>query len=145
MILLFGILFLAITGSFWKFGHTINAKAMIIPLFVISILHIGTGAAMIYNNTKRQDVYSNAFKTSPENFKQSEIQRTEGFIKLYPLTRYFTLAMMIIGFFLFVFLASPTWKSIGLCIMLLGFSVIIIDYFSEERAFQYHNELMLNK
>lgn len=141
MIMLFGILLLLITFSFWKFGFTTNARAMIIPLLVLSLLHIGTGIAMIYSNTNKQIDYKEAYNKEPEQFKQSEIKRTEIFMKIYPLTRYFSIAFIILGFVLFAFIHNPVWKSIGLCVMVLGISIIVIDYFSEERANTYQKAL----
>lgn len=142
MILLFGILFLVITLCLWKFGSTPNTKATIIPLLVVALLHIGTGSSSIYGNSKRQSEYTIAFNANPSDFKESEIKRTENFIKWYPNLRYLSLALIIAGFVLVAFIAAPTWRSIGLCIMLSAFSIIIIDYFSEERAHQYHNVLV---
>lgn len=145
MIFLFGILLLLITLSFWKFGFTINAKALVIPVLLLSILHIGTGVVMVYSNSTKQEKFVAQYKENPENFKQKEIKRTNGFVKYYPLTRYFSIGLILIGFLLFLLLYNPVWKSIGLCVMVVGFSVIVIDYFSEERAFTYQNALLHEK
>lgn len=145
MILLFGLLLLIITFSFWKFGYTINEKALIIPMLVLSLLHIGTGITMIYSNTHKQNDYTTSYNKEPEKFRQSELVRAQGFIKYYPLTRYFSIGLILGGFLLFVLLSKATGKSIGLCVMVLGFSVIVIDYFSEERAYTYQNALLNGK
>lgn len=142
MVVLFGILFLIISLCFWKFGTTANAKATIFPLLIVALLHIGTGISMFINNTNRQNEYTTAFNSNQENFIKSEIARTENFIKWYPALRYFSLGLIFVGFLLVALLTIPTWRSIGLCIMLLAFSLIIIDYFSEERAHHYHSILV---
>lgn len=142
MILLFGLLLLILTFCFWKFGTTTNAKAIIFPLLLLSLLHIGTGVSMITNNINRQSKYIELHRENVEKFRQDELKRTESFIKLYPMIRYFSIAFIITGILLFTLLPSPTWKSIGLCVIILGFSLIIIDYFSEERALLYHKVLL---
>ncbi|MEN2400189.1 hypothetical protein GKZ90_0010395 [Flavobacterium sp. MC2016-06] len=145
MVLLFGILFLIISLSFWKFGTTPNAKASIIPVLVVALLHIGTGVSMIINNRNRQNQYTVEFNANADNFKKSEIERTENFIKWYPKLRYFSLGLIITGFLLVALITTPMWRSIGLCIMITAFSLIIIDYFSEERAHHYHSILISKK
>ena len=46
------------------------------------------------------------------------------------------------GLALFLFLDSANWKGIGLGIVLLGFSIIFLDHFSEERANVYHQKIV---
>ena len=145
MVLIFGVLLLIITFCFWKFGFSINSKAMIFPALIISLLHIGTGIYMTIQNKNRKTEYLELHTKDADSFKQSEIDRTEAFIKWYPTTRYISIGFIILGFCLFNFIPQPIWKSIGLCIMILGFSLITIDYFSEERAFIYHNALTNGK
>lgn len=142
MILAFGLLLAFLTFCFWKFGFSTNAKAMIIPLLLTAILHIITGAGMIYSNNKRAPEFNTKYQENPQLFKESEIKRVDSFVKLYPLTRYVSIGVIILGFCLFNFLHSPLWKSIGLCIMVVGFSIIVIDYFSEERALIYQKVLL---
>lgn len=137
IILLFGIFLSILVFCFWKFGFSVNAKAIIIPLLFTAILHIATGGAMIFSNTKRITEFSTKHQENPQEFKEDEIKRVDSFVKLYPLTRYVSIAVIVLGFCLFNFLHSPLWKSIGLCIMVIGFSIIVIDYFSEERALIY--------
>jgi len=49
--------------------------------------------------------------------------------------------LIIIGLFLFLFLHSPHSKGAGLGLILLGFSIIFSDHFSEERAMVYYQTI----
>lgn len=142
MILLFGILCLLITFSFWKFGTMPSAKAFIVPLSIVSLLLIGTGISMNFSNQKRITEYKAAYTANPQQHVKTEIQRTESFIKWYPAIRYIGTAILIIGLLIFLFTDSPLWKSISFCLMALAIAVFVIDYFSEERAVFYHQQLM---
>jgi hypothetical protein len=41
-----------------------------------------------------------------------------------------------------LFMASPNWKGAGIGMILLGFSIIFLDHFSEERAETYHTKII---
>lgn len=142
MILLFGILCLLITFSFWKFGAMPSGKAFIIPLLIVSLLLIGIGISMNFSNQKRMIEYKAAYTADPQQFVKNEIQRTDSFIRWYPAIRYIGATILIIGLLIFMFTVSPLWKSISLCLMVVAIAVFVIDYFSEERAVFYHQQLM---
>lgn len=142
MIFLFGIIFLIITFSFWKYGTTPSAKALIIPIFILSVLSIGTGLSMNFSNQKNIVSFEKAYNENARNFVKKEKERTEAFIKWYPFTRYVGAGLILTGLLLFLFTILPLWKSISLCLIVLAFAVLVIDYFSEERANQYHYQIL---
>jgi len=52
------------------------------------------------------------------------------------------LALIIIGLGLFLFLPTANGRAAGLAIILLGFSILFLDHFSEERAHRYHEKIV---
>jgi len=50
--------------------------------------------------------------------------------------------LIIVGLLLLLFIASPTWKGVGIELILPGFSIIFLDHFSEERAIAYHSKII---
>jgi hypothetical protein len=53
-------------------------------------------------------------------------------------------ALILVGLCFFLFWAGPHGRAIGLTLMLLGFSILFLDHFSEERATGYHHIIVNN-
>ena len=142
MILLFGLAMLAVGVAFWLSGPTPHAKALVIPALVVSLLSIPTGLNLSWKNARNLELYQQAYAQNPDQFVQQEKQRTDNFIQWYPYTRWGMGAVTVVGLALLLVLASPTGKAIGLGLVLLAFAVLVIDYFSEERAAIYHQHIV---
>lgn len=142
MFFLFGMLVLIVALSYWKWGKTPNAKAMVIPLLVVALFSSAVALSLNFNNQSRIVKYQQAYAENAEGFIQSEKERTDAFIKWYPYTLFTMAGLIIFGLLIFLFLKTPTWKAIGIGLVLLGFSVIFLDHFSEERAETYHKAIV---
>lgn len=142
LILLFGLAMLAIGVALWLSGPTPYVKALVIPALVVSLLSIPTGLNQSWKNARNIEGYQQAYAQNPDQFVQREKQHTESFIQWYPYTRWGMGAVTVVGLALVLLLASPTGKGIGLGLMLLAFAVLVIDYFSEERAAIYHQHIV---
>lgn len=142
LILLFGLALLAAGVALWLSGTTPHAKALVIPALVVSLLSIPTGLNLSRKNARNLAGYQQAYAQNPHQFVRQEKQRTENFIKWYPYTRWGMGAVTVVGLALLLLLASPTGKAIGLGLVLLAFAVLVIDYFSEERAGIYHQHIV---
>lgn len=140
--LLFGICVCLLAFIYWKTGSTAFAKAMFLPFLLVGLLASTTGLGLIFTNEKRTIDYQQAFETSPSDFIASEKTRTEDFIKWYPYTMYGMSALIIAGIALFLFLPTANGRASGLAIILLGFSILFLDHFSEERAHRYHTQII---
>ncbi len=112
---------------------------MFLPFLLLGLLASGTGLSLMMSNEKRLIDYLQAFDTSPNEFLASKKLRTEGFIRWYP---YGMSTLIIIGIALFLFLPTATGRAYGLATILLGFSILFLDHFSEERAHRYHGKIL---
>lgn len=142
MIALFGIAVVAASTAFWKTGTTPFAKAIVVPLLVVGLLSISAGSFMVINNNKRIVAYKAAYQENPTAFVQSEKKRTDDFIKWYPYTMYIMSAIILVGIAGYLFFGGAWGRGIGLALILFGFSVLVIDHFSEERAEVYHHHIV---
>jgi membrane protein implicated in regulation of membrane protease activity len=142
MILLFGLAMLAVGLALWLSGTTPNARAMVVPALVVSLLSIPTGFNLSRKNARNIEVYQQAFAQNPDQFVQQEKERTENFIQWYPYTRWGMAAVTVIGLGLLLLLAGPPARAIGLGLIILAFAVLVIDHFSEERASTYHRHIV---
>lgn len=141
MILLFGVMVgvLSFILHFW--GTTPYAKALFIPMLVLSILLIATGSGMIYTNGKALAQIAEIYEKNPAEFVQSEIKRVEGFMYLYPTTLTVSAVLFLVGVLLLGFTKNMYFHSSALALVVLGVSLMAIDYFSKERAIIYYNQL----
>jgi len=138
----FGFVTLIISIVFWRFGKTQNAKGMIIPLLVIGLFYFIAGAVNIYRNQQRIPQYQKEYQKNPIEFIESEKNRTEGFMNIYIYTYVIGTVMILSGLILFLFIGGSNPKGIGLSLILMGLSLLCIDYFSKERAISYYNEIV---
>jgi glucan phosphoethanolaminetransferase (alkaline phosphatase superfamily) len=139
---LFGFVVVAVALLYWRFSSTPFSKAMFIPMLVVGLLCMGAGSSLVYSNQKRIVEYEKAYTQAPLEFIKSEKQRTEAFIKWYPYTMYGMSALIMLGISIFLFRPSPTGRAIGLALMLLAYSILFLDHFSEERADVYHQKII---
>jgi len=123
-------------------GNTPQFKAAFIPLVVVSILHLATGFGMILEYTSRQKAYAISAEANIEEFTKTEHKNIDKFIKsYYPAIRIVNIVFIIGALLLIYIVATPIGKSIGIGIIITILSVLIMDYFSEERSHDYRNFL----
>lgn len=139
---LYGLVVVVISIIFWKTGKTPFTKSMFVPLLIVGLLCTLAGTSLIINNNKRINDYQKAFEKDPAAFIKSEKERTDAFIKWYPYTHYIMAAITIIGLCCFILWGSARGRAIGLSLILLAFSVLFLDHFSEERADIYHQKIV---
>ena len=139
-----GLLTLICSLLIWKFGTTLNAKSLLIPAFILGILFSTMGSFMLYSNNKRVIEFKNACQTDSEAFIQNEKKRVEDFQFMYPTSLAISAVCFLITVLAFVYSKSPTFQAIGIALTVFGMSLIIIDYFSKERAQIYYDHILNN-
>ena len=140
--LLFGLIILLVGLSYFKWGSTVYAKAMIWPLIVVAVMAMGTGIYLISTNSKRIVDYQLQYTENPNGFVQSEKERTEDFIRWYPKTQKILFVLMVIGMLCMLISHKGSIRAIGIGLMLLALYGFVLDHFSEERAGSYHKEII---
>jgi len=142
VIAFFGILTLSIAFIFWKFGETPHAKALTIPVVVIGVLLLSMGVSMYSSNQKRFKEYQNRYQENPSGFIKQEKERVESFQYMYVISKVVATVAFAFAIFAFWFTKNATTQSIAIVFLMLGFSLLVIDYFSEERASIYYAEII---
>jgi glucan phosphoethanolaminetransferase (alkaline phosphatase superfamily) len=140
-IAIFGILTLLCTLIIWKYGTTINAKALVIPSLVLGLLFSAMGSFMVYSNNNRIAEFETAYQENPMEFTQLEKTRVEEFQILYPISLAISAVFFLVTLLSFVFSKSPTFHAIGIALSVFGLALIIIDYFSKERGQMYYEHI----
>lgn len=138
----FGLVLIVVGLLFWFLGKTPNAQALLIPLLVIGAILSGSGFYNAYANNKKLAVYQLEYQQNKTAFIQAEKARVEGFEGLYTFTKYLATGLFAIALLLFFFVNNRHALAIAIALVLLGFSGLVIDYFSKERADIYYQEII---
>jgi len=136
-----GILTLICTLIIWKYGTTVNAKALVIPTLVIGLLFTAMGSFMVYSNNNRIAEFESAYYNNSTEFAQKERTRVEEFQILYPISLVISAVCFLVTLLAFVFSKNPTFHAIGIVLSVFGVALIIIDYFSKERGQIYYEHI----
>jgi len=141
LVVFFGIITCICAFLFYKIGTTPNAKALLWPLLIVGFMFIGIGGGMLYSNSKRLVEFPKAYRENPKSFVESEKERVEAFTKWYPTTRYVFATLGVLGIVVFLFWNKPIGRAIGIALLLMTIATYVVDYFSEERAENYYQNL----
>lgn len=141
-IILSGVLTFIIGFLLWQYGTTPNSKTLIIPTFVIGIFFVAMGISMVYSNNKRLTELQTAYHQNPAEFVKTEKQRVEDFQILYPISLAVSTVCFVLTLLFFWFTKNETLYATGIALSVFGVAMIVIDYFSKERATIYYEHIL---
>lgn len=144
---IFGTLVVLSGIAFWKFGVTPTAKSLILPLIVVGVIFISSGVSMYFSNQKRLVEYQQNYQENKTEFIQQEKERVENFQYMYNISKILATVGFLVALIAFWFTKSSTFQGIAIGLAIFGFTSLVIDFFSEERASIYYDkiELVLSK
>ena len=141
-ILIAGLCLLVLTIIVWRVGSTDYARAILLPMLVVAILHIGIGAGMFVYNKQRIPQFEEQYsQQTTQEYLESENTRVDEFMKIYPKVIIFAAISFIVAICLFAFCTTPWLRATALALIYLALSCLVIDYFSKERGMIYQQEL----
>ena len=141
-ILIAGLCLLVLTIIVWRVGSTDYARAILLPMLVVAILHIGIGAGMFVYNKQRIPQFEEQYsQQTTQEYLESENARVNEFMKIYPKVIIFAAISFIVAICLFAFCTIPWLRATALALIYLALSCLVIDYFSKERGMIYQQEL----
>ena len=141
-ILIAGLCLLVLTIIVWRVGSTDYARAILLPMLVVAILHIGIGAGMFVYNKQRIPQFEEQYsQQTTQEYLESENARVNEFMKIYPKVIIFAAISFIVAICLFAFYTIPWLRATALALIYLALSCLVIDYFSKERGMIYQQEL----
>ncbi|MFB9080653.1 hypothetical protein ACFFLS_21175 [Flavobacterium procerum] len=123
---------------FGKFGSTLNAKGLIVPLIVVGIIYAAIGFSMIVANNNRLISYKQDFEKDHHAFVKTEKKRVEDFQIGYTISKIVAAVFFPLTLLIFWFSKSSTLQGLGLGLALFALAGLIVDYFSQERANTYY-------
>lgn len=136
-----GLALLLLAGGLWRIVATPLGQALVIPSALVALLFLSVGIFGVLSTPTKIAQYSASYEQDPSGFVQAEHDRVNGFEAIY----IYTLIGAAIGFALalgiFLLTENATWRAIGIMFVFLGFSAVVIDGFSKERAAAYAAEI----
>lgn len=139
---LFGLTVLIISFVYWKFGHTPNARAVIIPLLVVGSFYAVMGVSGIVLNKQRIYQFQEMYGQDSAQFIVAEKSRVEGFDRIFNVSYPVGALCVVGGLVLFLFVGGPLTKGAGLGLLIFGGTMLTIDYFASERAGVYYQQIL---
>jgi drug/metabolite transporter (DMT)-like permease len=114
----------------------------VLPGLVLGVLFVLMGIAMINSNGKRPAAFQRAYERDSAQFLFDEKQRVEEFQILYPISLGVSAVCFLLTLFAFVWSKNPTFQAIAIVLSVFGVALIVIDYFSKERAAIYYEHIL---
>ncbi|GAA5219975.1 hypothetical protein [Membranihabitans marinus] len=142
IILISGLITLFCSFCLWYFGTTANAKSLILPMIVVGTLFLAMASSMVYSNNKRLPAMQQSYQENPMQFAQNEKKRVEDFQILYPISLAVSTVCFILTLIFFWFTNNQTLYAVGIPLSIFGIALIVIDYFSKERASIYYEQIL---
>lgn len=141
IVLISGIALLVLSFVTWKFGTTPNSKSFALVLLLVGILFSGIYLGF-QANKKRMVDFEQQYKENPTTFIQQEKERVESFQWMYKISAIISGVCFALTFIAFMYFENRIFLSIALGLMIIGCSLIVIDYFSKERAGIYYQHIL---
>jgi uncharacterized membrane protein HdeD (DUF308 family) len=141
-IIVSGVLTFIVGFLLWQYGTTPNAKTLIIPTIVVGFLFVAMGISMVYSNNKRLPEMEAVYHQNPTEFAKTEKQRVEDFQILYPISLAVSTVCFVLTLIFFWFTKNETLYGTGIALSVFGIALIVIDYFSKERAAIYYEQIL---
>lgn len=141
-IIVSGLLTFIVGLLLWQYGTTPNSKTLIIPSLIVGFLFVLMGFSMVFSNRKRLPEMEIAYYHDPTEFARIEKQRVEDFQILYTISLTVSTVCFVLTFLFFWFTKSETLYATGIALSIFGVALIVIDYFSKERASIYYEQIL---
>lgn len=142
--ILFAILFLAASISFWQLGKTEMAKAYIYPTLVDGVLLLAVGLGIFFTNKSRVTSFAEAYATNPVEFLESEITRSEKTIEEFRTIVFKVIPLIIVAAaLLVVFMDKPIWRAIGITTIAMMVVILLVDSNANARIMEYKKQIEL--
>ncbi|MGC4102438.1 hypothetical protein [Ferruginibacter sp.] len=142
LIFIFGLLTIVCGLLFWKFGVTLNAKALILPLITAGLIYIVISGSLYISNQKRLQNFQQKFITNKVAFIQAEKKRVEDFQYMYSISKVVATLFFIVTLCIFWFTKNASLQGWGIGLTIFAIAGLIVDYFSQERAEIYYKVIL---
>lgn len=122
-------------GLLWR-RHAWRGMAW--PLLAIGLIQLAVGATVWQRSDAQALAAARQQSRQPVSFRIVEVQRMQGVLERFELTRQATLGLLGLGMALVVMRRQrPFWVAFGTGLVLQASAVLLLDHFAQDRAEQY--------
>lgn len=139
--LIIGIIAIVVAVVFWRMPDSPVLRALVVPIAMVGLLHVGTGAFMLYSTDKQKTEYAIAAEQDETKFLQTEKERVAGFGTSYTGVIIFCAIAFVAAMLMFAISSSLTWRSVAVVIVYFCLSLLAADLFSKHHAQVYQQQL----
>lgn len=141
VVTVFGIVTIMASVILWQFVKSPAGHSLVLPILICGVAYSGIGVSLMAGNHNREGLYRSKYEKDPVEFVKSEKQRVEGFQYTYVISKTVATVFFLTALLIFWFTNSPVWQGWGIGMALFGLTGLIVDYFSQHRAFEYYDAL----
>jgi hypothetical protein len=137
-----GVVFLLLAFAIWKVATpgTIT-RGLLVPCLIIGVLGAGTGPFLLKRNNERLVRLPEEYRNDPKAFVAKETARMAGVHRAWMPLKITWTVLIIIGVALAFRGGTPTWKGVGLGLLLIGTVGHVVDGIASERSRIYIEQL----
>lgn len=139
-----GIVFLLLAIAIWKVAApgTIT-RGMLVPITIVGLLGAGAGPFLLRSNNGRLDRFPKEYAADAKTFVEKETKRMSGVHRNWLPLKVMWTVLLAVGVGLAFFGASPTWKGVGLGVLVIGTVGHVVDGIASQRSWLYVEQLQL--
>lgn len=142
--ILFGVIFMVASVSFWHLGKTDISKSYIVPTFIAGLLLMIIGSGLFFANKVRISQFENAYNKNPKAFIESEKVRVDKTIGEYRTVVFKAIpVIIIISSLLIIFINTPIWRASSITVIAMMVVILLIDGTAKDRIENYNKTLMV--
>lgn len=136
-----GIVFLLLALAIWKVAvpGTIT-RGMLIPVTVLGVLGTAMGPLLVRSNNVRLERFPKEYAADANAFVERDSERMAGVHRAW-LPLKITWTVLIAAGVCLAFFGTPTWKGVGLGLLLIGTVGHVVDGIASERSRIYIEQL----
>lgn len=140
--ILFGLVFMVASLSFWQLGKTEMAKAYIIPTLVAGALLLIIGLGLFFTNKARITQFETAYNSDAKAFVAAELERTESTLKEYEDVVFTAIPIIIAACaLLLLFVNLPIWRASMITSISMLVVILLVDGTAHARIDKYNKQL----
>lgn len=141
--IIFGVMFLLGSVSFWYLGKSDLARSYVIPTLVAGVLLMIIGIGLVYANVTRISAFETAYNADALAFLESELSRVQATLKEYQTIVFKAIPIIMVVCALgILFMSAPVWRASFITAIAMLSIILLIDGTAHARIDAYYQTLL---
>ena len=124
--------------SFWLLKTADRYRAAAIPLIAIAAVQLTVGSTVYFRTDAQISELSSLHQADPASYVQQETERMQVVVDNFVIYRWIEIGLLLVGLVMCILKrGQTTWLAIGAGLAIQSGIILSLDYFAEQRAFEY--------